>query len=220
MPPYRKRLEVDSGRIFRWSFFVVFLVLQLPRPGADPATAGAEAGGPPGDRDAGGQGGARAVFVAGAITLSANVAVWLILAPRSWTRGSGRGSIHRRGCSTCRPANRPPGQHAGSVEIRRTVAAALVLTGRRIWFLPAAWGPEPWSIARKELERVEAEPPAFARFLPVCGTGRTCCVLRRPGIMPPSPVADPDAVLAWFARPDHPMPSLGPRARPQGVFDA
>ena len=28
MPPYRKPLEVDSGRIFRWSFFVVFLVLQ------------------------------------------------------------------------------------------------------------------------------------------------------------------------------------------------
>ena len=28
MPPYRKPLEVDSGRIFRWSFFIAFLVLE------------------------------------------------------------------------------------------------------------------------------------------------------------------------------------------------
>src|SRR5262245_22771232 len=43
---------------------------------------------------------------------------------------------------------------------------ALVLTGRRVWFMPAAWGLEPWSLAREDFERVEAEPPALIRYLP------------------------------------------------------
>src|SRR5262249_56413501 len=72
---------------------------------------------------------------------------------------------------------------------------ARVLTGRRLWFLPAAWGPEPWSIARNELERVEAEPPALARLLPVRHWPDRLVFTDRAGEQASFAVADPGAVL-------------------------
>src|SRR5262249_27706960 len=98
---------------------------------------------------------------------------------------------------------------------------ALVLTGRRLWFLPTAWGPEPWSIARSELERVEAEPPALARLLPVRHWPDRLVFPGGAGEHASFAVAAPDAVLSWFA------PTRGgdvarprPRVVPEGVFDA
>ena len=148
--------------------------------------------------------------------------------------GSGRGSTPRRGCSTCRPARRrrracrPDG---GSGGLWRP--GALVLTKRRIWFLPAAWDVEPWSIARDDVERIEAEPPALARFLPVrnwpdllrfTATDRGSCLLRRgrsrrgPGLVRADPISRYRPARPPRA-PDLPMPSR-PAPAPQGVFDA
>ena len=99
---------------------------------------------------------------------------------------------------------------------------ALVLTDRRIWFLPAAWGVEPWSLAREELERIETEPPPLARLAAIrnwpelvarssARTGEHACFA----------VADPDAVLAWFTPGPAPAtPRLSSTHRAQGVFDA
>ncbi len=221
MPPYRKRLEVDSGRIFRWSFFVVFLVLQclalaqirqqpVRRLGARPMIAMRAPGAL-----------ARAVFVAGAITLSANVAVWLILAPLldSWLRPGFDPSawmFHLPAGES--PADSMPARWKSGGLWR---PGALVLTARRIWFMPAAWDAEPWSIARDDVERVETEPPALARLLPVRNWPNLLRFTARAGDHASLAVADPDAVLAWFAPPRSPdaVPP-GPRAAPQGVFDA
>jgi hypothetical protein len=98
---------------------------------------------------------------------------------------------------------------------------SLVLTGRRLWFLPASWGPEPWSMARQELVRVEAEPPAFARFLPVRHWPARLRLTDRAGEHARFAVADPDAVLGWFVPPrDAAANPTSARAVPEGVFDA
>jgi hypothetical protein len=169
MPPSHKPLEIDAGRIFRWSFLVIFLVFEwifwaqirqrpMRRPG-------------------------RPMLI-------------FLLAP--W-------AIRR----------------AALAALILAGAVTLVLTGRRIWFLPAAWGPEPWSMAREEFERAEAQPPAFARLLPVRHWPDRLRFTDRAGEHAWFAVADPDAVLAWFAPSrDGGTTSSRPRAVPEGVFDA
>jgi hypothetical protein len=98
---------------------------------------------------------------------------------------------------------------------------ALVLTGRRVWFMPASWALEPWSMAREDFEQAEARPPALARFLPVRHWPDLLRLTARSGDQSFFAVADPEAVLAWFGparRPDTTPPSA--RVAPQGVFDA
>ena len=221
MPPCRKPLGVDSGRIFRWSFFVAFLVLQclalaqvrqrpVRRLGARPMIAMRVPGAV-----------VRAVFVAGVVTLAANLAVRLILAPllNLW---------HRPGFDPSAWTFHLPGGEApaASVPARwrsggRWRPGALVLTARRIWFMPSAWDVEPWSIAHVDVERVVSEPPALARFLPVHNWPDLLRFTGRAGDHASFAVADPDALLAWFApaRSPNAVPP-GPRAAPQGVFDA
>jgi hypothetical protein len=225
MLPYRTPLEIDSGRIFRWSFFVAFLVLQciawaqvrqvpVRRFGRRPMIAMRA------PREAV-RALARAVFVAGAVTLSANLAVWLILAPllKSWLRPGFDPSawmFHLPAGES--PADSMPARWKSGGLWR---PGALVLTARRIWFMPAAWDAEPWSIAHDDVERVESEPPALARILPVRNWPNLLRFTAKAGDHASLAVVDPDAVLAWFAPPRSPdaVPP-GPRAAPQGVFDA
>ena len=156
------------------------------------------------------------MFVAGAVTLAANVAVWLILAPllNSWLRPGFDPSawmFHLPAGES--PADSMPARWKSGGLWR---PGALVLTPRRIWFMPAAWDAEPWSIAHDDVERVETKPPALARLLPVRNWPNLLCFTARAGDHASLAVADPDAILAWFAPPRSPdaVPP-GPRAAPK-----
>lgn len=224
MPTSRKPLEIDAGRIFRWSFLLFFLAFEwivwdhlrqrpIKRPGlrivmfllAPWATRRAALA---------------ALILAGATTVAGMLFVRLVVAPlmnlwlnpgfdpTSWTFHLSAGESPQ-----------------ASVPARFWVdggwrPGALVLTGRRIWFLPSAWGPEPWSLARTELTRAEAEPAALARFLPVRHWPDRLRLTGRAGDHAFA-VADPDTVLAWFAAPaGGDAAPHRPRAATEGVFDA
>jgi hypothetical protein len=225
MPPSRKPLQIDAGRIFRWSFLLTFLVFEwvvwqhiLQRPVRRPrhrmlilllapwATRRATLA---------------ALILAGVFTMAGMLFVRLVVAPllnlwlspafdpSSWMFHLSAGEA---------PEASVPARFRSEGSWR---PGALVLTGRRIWFLPAAWGPEPWSMARKEFVRVEAEPPAFARFLPVRHWPDRLRFTDRAGDHASFAVADPDAVLAWFAPSRHgDVAPPRPRVVPEGVFDA
>ncbi len=225
MPTSRKPLEINSGRLFRLSFLIIFVVLEWivweqvrQRPVRVPrhrvqivlrapwATRRALLG---------------AVLLAGTVTLAANMAVRLILTPllNVWLRPG----FDPSAWTFHLPAGETP---AASVPARWRTGGlwrpgALVLTKRRIWFLPAGWDVEPWSIAHVDVERVEAQPPALARFLPVHNWPDLLRFTATDGDHASFAVADPDAVQAWFA--PTPFPDTvppGPRAAPEGVFDA
>lgn len=224
MPTSRKSLELDAGRVFRWSFLPVFLALEwavwehvrrlvVRRPGfrlfilllAPWATR-------------------RAVFyatiVAGTLTLAGVLFVRLVLSPllKLWLSPASDPSAWMFHLSAGESAE-------ASVPARMRAEGgwqpgSLVLTGGRIWFLPAAWGPEPWSLSRSELERVEAVAPGFARFLPVRHWPAHLRLTGRSGDQARLAVADPDAVLGWFVPPRGVALVGRPRAVPEGVFDA
>lgn len=227
MPTSRKPLELDAGRIFRWSFLLIFLALEwlvwdhvrqrpMRRPAlrvvvfllAPWATRRAALG---------------ALILAGVVTLAGMLLVRLVVAPLldRWLR----------------PAFDPSSWmfHLSAGEAPEAIAparfrsaggsspGALVLTGRRIWFLPASWGREPWSLARADLHRVEAEPTSFARFLPVRNWPDRIRLTDRSGEPATFAVADPDEVLGWFAPPVAVAAGAAgarPRVAREGVFDA
>ncbi len=86
--------------------------------------------------------------------------------------------------------------------------------------MPSDWDLEPWSMARQDVERVETTTPVLARALPVRHWPDLLRFTARTGDHAWFAVADPGAVLAWFApsrRPDSASPS--PRVAAQGVFD-
>ena len=96
-----------------------------------------------------------------------------------------------------------------------------MLTNRRIWFFPAAWDVEPWSLAREEIERIEPEPSRLARLAPIRNWPELLRFSARTKEDARFAVADPDAVLGWFSpdpRRDDVVPH--PRIAPQGAFDA
>jgi hypothetical protein len=224
MPPSCKPLELDSGRIFRWSFLAVFLTLEwsywgriarrlafMPR-GRVPVlrlamrtTLWAAFG---------------AFLLAGVCTLAAAVFTRLILAPllNCWLRPAFDPSswMFHLAAGESPTASMPARWNSGGI----SRPGALVLTPRRIWFMPSDWDVEPWSMARQDLERVETTPSALGRVLPVRHWPDLLRFTARAGNHASFAVAEPDAVLAWFApprRPDTTSPS--PRGAPQGVFD-
>jgi hypothetical protein len=225
MPPSRKPLELDSGRVFRWSFLAVFVVLEVMawqrvaqrlafRPARRPhllplalwATRRALV---------------PALILAGVAWLAAMVLVKLVVGPLldAWLRPAFDPSswMFHLAADESPTASAPARWKTGGM----WRPGALVLTGRRVWFMPASWDLPPWSMARADVERAEAEPPALARFLPVRHWPDLLRLTARGGDRARFAVADPDAVLAWFApprRPDAAPPS--PRITPQGVFDA
>ena len=80
------------------------------------------------------------------------------------------------------------------------------------------WSPGQWPAWTA---RVEAQPPALARLLPVRHWPDLLRFTSRTGDHASFAVADPDAVLAWFAPPGRPDACpAGRRVVPQGVFDA
>jgi hypothetical protein len=225
MPSSRKLLEIDSGRVFRWSFVAVFLLLEaiawqrigqrlalMPRRRVPVfrmaiwSTWQAAIG---------------ASMLALLTALAAMLLVRLILEPLLdlWLRPAFDPSswMFHLSAGESPAASVPARWKSGGI----WRPGALVLTGRRIWFMPASWGLEPWSMAREDLERAEALPPALARLLPVRHWPDLLRVTARSGHQASFAVADPEAVLAWFwppHRPDSAPP--GSRVAPQGVFDA
>jgi hypothetical protein len=219
MPPSRRSLELDAGRIFRWAFLLAFLLLEwvvwikfghwlLRRPGHRLLIFTRQAA-------------FWALILAGLATLGATLIVRLVLAPlvNRWRRPAFDPSswMFHLSASEATAASVPARFWSGG----RWRPGALVLTGQRVWFMPAAWDLEPWSMAREEVERIQAEPPAIARFLPVRHWPDLLHFSARTGDQASFAVADPDAVLAWFAPARTPGAAL-PLARivPEGVFDA
>jgi len=225
MPPPPKPLEIDAGRVFRWSFLAVFLALEwsawirigrrlawMPRRRVPVmrlamwTTTWAAFG---------------AFLLAVVSTLAAMMFTRLILAPLldRWLRPAFDPSswmFHLSAVETPM-ASLPARWRSGG----RSRPGALVLTSRRIWFMPSAWDLEPWSIACEDVARVEAKPPVPARVLPVRNWPDLLGFTARTGEQAWFAVADPAAILAWFAPPRRPeLPAASPRIAPQGVFDA
>lgn len=215
MPTSRKPIEVDAGRVFRWSFLIAFLAIEwiiwdrlcrrpMRRPVLRPLVLLLA---PWATRRAALLGliGAGAWTVAGMVfvrrVVEPMLSLWLRprYDPSSWAFHLSAGEA---------PEASVPARLLADGHWR---PGALVRTARRIWFLPSQWGPEPWSMARGEIGRVEAVPPGFARSLPVLHWPDRVRFTSRSGEAAAFAVDDPDAVLAWF-------PTI--RAVPEGVSDA
>ncbi len=162
-----------------------------------------------------------AMVVAGCVTLAAMLVVQLVIAPllRAWLRPSVNPSwwlFHLSSGDS--PVASVPGRWKSGGRWR---PGALVLTNRRLWFFPAAWDLEPWSAARADLEQIELEPSLFTRLAPIRNWPERLHFSARSGEDARFAVADPEAVLAWFAPDPHPDDVMThPRIAPQGAFDA
>jgi hypothetical protein len=225
MPPSRKALEIDTVWIFWRAFLLIFLVLewmlwlhvrQMPmraprlrwiifllHPRATRRSI------------------FHAIILAGCVTLALTLAVQLIIRPllNLWLRPRVDPSwwlFHLSSGDS--PLASVPGRWKSD---GRWQPGALVLTNRRIWFFPAAWEVEPWSMARQDLEQIEMEPSRLSRLVPIRNWPELLCFSGRVKEDACFAVADPDSVLGWFALdppPDDVSPP--PRIAPQGAFDA
>ena len=225
MPPSRKAIEIDTVWIFWWAFFLIFLVLewmlwlhvrQMPmrpprlrwiifllHPRATRRSI------------------FNAIILAGCVTLAMTLAVQLIIRPllNLWLRprvDPSRWLFHLSSGDS--PVASVPGRWKSDGRWR---PGALVLTNRRIWFFPAAWDVEPWSLPCQELERIQMEPSRLSRVVPIRNWPELVCLSGRAKPEASFAVADPYAVLGWFSLdplPDDMLPS--PRIAPQGAFDA
>jgi hypothetical protein len=225
MPPSRQTLELDAGRIFRWSFVLILLIYawglwrrvpwrRVRRPGERLLIFLLA---PWGMRRAA----IAALIVSSAVTIGAMLFVRLVVAPllNLWLRPAydpSAWSFHLSAGES--PETWVPTRFQTRAGWR---PGALVLTARRIWFMPAAWDAEPWSMPRQELVRIEARPPAFARFLPLRHWPDRLRFTDRAGDQAAFAMADPDAVLSWLA-PSRNGDAAPPRPRvvPEGAFDA
>ena len=225
MPPTRKPLEVNTVWVFWRAFVLFFLALewllwqhirQLPiraprhrlivfllAPKATRFSA------------------FNAMLLAGCVTLLAALAVQLILRPllNLWLKPSvdpSRWQFHLPAGETVVAS--VPGRWKSE---GRWQSGEVVLTNRRIWFLPAAWGVEPWTLAREQLERIDTEPSWLARLAAIQNWPELLRISARTGEHARFAVADPEVVQAWFTpdlrRDDGASPQ---RIAPQGAFDA
>jgi len=97
---------------------------------------------------------------------------------------------------------------------------ALVVTDRRIWFLPTAWNLEPWSASRSEIVRCEAELPTFAMMLPIGNWPELLRLTIRDGCQSTYAMADPRSLLAYFdSGGQGEVAAFRSRNVGQGVFD-
>jgi hypothetical protein len=221
MPPSSKPLELDAGWVFWRSFFLVFLVFEcLLWHGLQQWP-----GRPAGHRMiiflVRSRGSVfPALLLAGACTVLAILIVKLIVGPllNRWLNPAVDPSwwLFHLSASDSPVASTSGRWYAGG----RWQPGALVLTNRRIWFFPAGWSVEPWSLAREDLDRIETDPPHLARVAPIRNWPEWLRLGDRNGEHAWFAVADPDAVLAWFgppARRDGDTSSS--RIAPQGAFD-
>lgn len=241
MSTLKRPLEVDTGRIFRWSFFIALVLLQgsvwmsvRQRPARLAARRPMFALHGPGN--------VRSVLL-GALVISGGAA----LAAKLATAGIATPLLGR----WLQPAYDPSAWAfhlpAGETPLATAPArlrrggwwrpGALVLTRHRVWFMPSAWDAEPWSLDRAQLDRIEPDIPAAARWLPVSHWPDLLQFHTRSGEQASVALADPASILAWFAptgRSDGangagvdaagnaaaPASPPGSLALPQGVFDA
>jgi len=97
---------------------------------------------------------------------------------------------------------------------------ALVVTDRRIWFLPTAWDLEPWSVSRSEIAGCEAELPAMATLVPIRNWPPHVRLGMRDGGQRVFATASPLSLMAWCERDGNAgSVALPSRALGQGVFD-
>jgi hypothetical protein len=75
---------------------------------------------------------------------------------------------------------------------------ALVVTDRRIWFLPTAWSGEPWLASRSEIVACDCELPLIATVGPIHNWPENLRVRIRDGRQCTFAVSDPRSFLAYF----------------------
>jgi hypothetical protein len=161
-----------------------------------------------------------AAIIAGGLTLLAFLTVKLVVGPllRSWLTPT----ID----STAMLFHLAPGEVSlVSIPARRLWGwtwqpGALVVTDRRIWFLPSAWNLEPWSASKSEIVGCEAQLPALAGLLPIRNWPELLRLGTRDGCHSTFAMADPALLLAHFepsARDD--AVTFSYRKMRLGVFD-
>jgi hypothetical protein len=139
-----------------------------------------------------------AVLIAMAVTLLVMLIVRLIIDPalRAWLT----------------PAVDPttvlfhlaPGEESlSSVPARRRWGwnwqpGTLVLTDRRVWFVPLAWNLEPCPMDRHEIADCELERSPIATLFPICNWPEQIRIGTRSGGNVTLAVADPKFVIDWF----------------------
>jgi hypothetical protein len=77
-------------------------------------------------------------------------------------------------------------------------SGALVVTDRRIWFIPTSWNLEPWSASRSEIAGCDADLPAVLGLLPIRNWPEPVRLRMRGGCQCTFVVANPDELLEWF----------------------
>ncbi len=113
-------------------------------------------------------------------------------------------------------ASTPARRHAGG----GWKPGTLVLTDRRLWFIPAGWHDEPWSLNFKEIDRVEPLPAFLARVAPIRNWPEHLRFRTRSDEETTFAMANPSTVLAWFYPPVQSGAELIPATKPrQGAFD-
>jgi hypothetical protein len=80
----------------------------------------------------------------------------------------------------------------------RWPAGSLALTNHRLWFFPAAWDGEPWSLELGETDRIERAGSFAARSGPIRNWPVPFHVRGRSGQDAAFVVPDPAVVLEWF----------------------
>jgi hypothetical protein len=91
---------------------------------------------------------------------------------------------------------------------------SLTLTDRRLWFFPAAWEIEPWSVRVDELDQVKQERSVLAQFGPIRNWPQAIELWGRSGQEALIATSDPDPLLDWFSqfkRPGFPPDGNGDR---------
>ncbi len=161
-----------------------------------------------------------AMLVAAGLTFLAFVLVKLVLEPalRSWLTPAVDPSVVLFHVA--------PGEVSlASIPARRQWGwswqpGALIVTDRRLWFLPTAWNLEPWSASRSEIIGCDAEVPALAALVPIRNWPEQLRVGMRDGCVSTFAVANPASLKAWFQPAGSAVPVAFPsRNLSQGVFD-
>jgi hypothetical protein len=156
----------------------------------------------------------------GAVTLLAFLIDYLVVRPLlNWWRSpsvdSSSGLFHlaaRESIVTSVPARR----NLGWV----WQAGTLVLTDRRVWFFPAAWNDQPWSLDFQDFDHIEPRSTVLARLVPIRHWPENLCFSTRSGEKSTFAMANPAAVLAWFRPTDPPsIEALRFNGSSQGAFD-
>lgn len=101
---------------------------------------------------------------------------------------------------------------ARMVSGRSTYPGMLVRTDRRLWFSPFGWDREPWSMLESDLESASTVKSPLRLGSLILGLPQRLCVRDRDGVETRFVIAEPRAVLRWYAndidaQPDEYQPS-------------